>query len=172
MIGDLIYVSTADLLLPKGRVSKLLLKYVSSFKVVEAHPETSSYKVELPAQLRAWHLHDQFHHSKLCPYHANDDALFPHWEAHRYYDFGAPDDQEWLVEGILAHKWDKDALSFHVHWNLGNTTWEPYAECKDLQALNEYLQLLGVKEPSDLPRKGASQICKRPCGMPHLGTPF
>jgi hypothetical protein len=102
--SDLVFVSTVDLSLPKGRASKLLPKYVSLFKILEAQSSTSTSKIELPTQLRAWNLHDQFHCSKLCPYHANNNALFPHQEVHMFYDFGAPDDQEWLVEEILAHK--------------------------------------------------------------------
>ena len=70
-----------------------------------------------------------------------------------FYDFSAPDDQEWLVEEILAHKWDKNRLSFQVHWNLGDTTWESLDTCKDLQALDAYLELIGVADPSDLPRR-------------------
>jgi hypothetical protein len=152
-VGDLVYVSTANLSLPKGRAVKLLPKYVGPFKVLDAQARTSSYRIDLPTQLRARNLHDRFHRSKLRPYHANDDALFPHREAHAYYDFGTPDDQEWLVEEILAHKWDRNQLYFQVHWNLGDTTWEPSEVCKDLQALDDYLQLLGVKDASDLPRR-------------------
>jgi hypothetical protein len=153
--GDLVFVSTADLSLPKGRAIKLLPKYVGPFRVLDARPDTSNYKIELPARLRARNLHDRFHRSKLRPYHANDDALFPHREAHMYYDFGAPDDQEWLVEEIIAHKWDKNDLSFHVRWNLGDTTWEPLTACHELQALDNYLQLMGVDDVSHLPRKSA-----------------
>jgi hypothetical protein len=112
--GDLVYVSTADLSLPKGRATKLLLKYVSPFKVLDVQLSTSNYKIELLAQLRARHLHDCFHWSKLCPYHVNDDALFPYQEVHMLYDFGIPDDQEWLVDEIIAHKWDKNKLMFQV----------------------------------------------------------
>jgi hypothetical protein len=151
--GDLVYVSTADLSLPKGRATKLLPKYVGPFKILDAQPSASTYRVELPAQLRARNIHDRFHRSKLRPHHANDDVLFPHREPHRFYDFGTPDDQEWLVEEILAHQWDRDRLSFQVLWNLGDTTWEPYSSCKDLRALDDYLRLLGVEEPSELPRK-------------------
>jgi len=154
--GDQVYVSTSDLSLPKGRATKLLPKYVGPFRVLKAQPSTSSYKVELPNQLRARRLHDRFHRSKLRPYHANDDALFPHREAHMHYDFGSPDDQETLVEEILAHRWENDRLSFQVHWNDGDTTWETYETCKDLQALDDYLNLMGIKEPSKLPRRSVS----------------
>ena len=73
-----------------------------------------------------------------------------------HYDFGSPDDQETLVEDILAHKWENNRLSFQIHWNDGDITWETYETCKDLQALDKYLQLLGVKEPSELPRRSVS----------------
>ena len=155
-VGDLVFVSTVDLLLPKGWAMKLLPKYVGPFKIIEAYQGTSSYKVKLLAQLRARNLHDRFHRSKLRPYHANDDALFPHREAHMFYDFGAPDDQEWLVDEILAYKWDRSRLSFYIQWNMGDTTWELYEACKNLQALDDYLQLLGVKKPSNLPHRNVS----------------
>ena len=156
--GDLVYISAEDLALPKGRATKLLPRYVGPFKVLEAHADKSAYRVELPAQLRARNLHDRFHRSKLCPHFANDDALFLHREAHVFYDFGNPDDQEWLVEEILAHKWDRNTLAFQVHWNLGDTTWESLETCNDLQALQEYLQLIGVAEPRLLPRKSNTPI--------------
>jgi hypothetical protein len=104
VVDDLVFMSTADLSLPKGWARKLLPKYVGPFKILDAYQSTSSYKIELLAQLQAQNLHDQFHQSKLCPFCANDNVLFPHWEVHMFYDFGAPDDQEWLVEEILAHK--------------------------------------------------------------------
>jgi hypothetical protein len=103
---------------------KLLPKYIGPFKILDVHTSMSSYRVELPLQLCARNLHDRFHSSKLCPYHANDDALFPHREVHVFYDFGTLDDQEWLVEEIIDHKWDKGLLYFHVHWNMGDFTWE------------------------------------------------
>jgi hypothetical protein len=140
-VGDLVYVSSADLLLPKGHAVKLLPKYIGPFKVIDAQSSTSNYHVELLAQLQVRNLHDRFHQSKLCPYQANDDVLFPHQEAHRFYDFGTPDDQEWLVEEILAHKWEGNQLLFQIHWNLGDTTWEPLESCEALQALDEYLHL-------------------------------
>ena len=112
--GDLVYVSTVDLSLPKGRASKLLPKYVGPFKILDVQPSVSTYKVELPTQLRARNLHDRFHWSKLRPYYANNNASFPHHEAHMFYDFGTPDDQEWLVEEILSHQWDKNRLSFQI----------------------------------------------------------
>jgi len=36
---------------------------------------------------------------------------------------------------------------------LGDVTWEPLTECKELEALDGYLELCGAKRPRDLPRK-------------------
>jgi hypothetical protein len=151
-VGDLVFMSTADLSLPKGCTAKLLPKYVSPFKVLNTNPSTSSYRIELPTQLRARHLHDWFYQCKLHPYHANDDMLFPHREAHMFYDFGTPDKQEWLVDEIIDHMWDTDHLLFQIHWNMGDSTWESFETCKDLQALDDYLHLLGIDDPFNLPQ--------------------
>jgi hypothetical protein len=49
--GDLVYLSTKNLSLPKGRASKLMPKYVGPYKVLQAYPETSNYTLELPSEL-------------------------------------------------------------------------------------------------------------------------
>ena len=33
---------------------------------------------------------------------------------------------------------------------LGDITWEPLSSCKDLEALDAYLELQGAKAPQDL----------------------
>src|ERR1700722_8148639 len=50
------------------------------------------------------------------------------------------------MDEILAHQWNKYSVLFLVQWNLGDTTWEPYSECKDLTALDRYLELLGIPD--------------------------
>jgi hypothetical protein len=42
-VSDLIYVSSTDLSLPKGRAVKLLPKYIGPFKVIDAQSSTSNY---------------------------------------------------------------------------------------------------------------------------------
>ena len=56
-----------------------------------------------------------------------------------YYDFGNNEDQEWLVGEILAHKWTNNDLE--VKWTVGDVTWEPLSSCKELEALENYLEL-------------------------------
>ena len=71
-----------------------------------------------------------------------------------YYDFRAADKPEWFINEILAHHWvDSMGLELQVRWTLGDMTWEPLALCKELAALDKYLELCGVKQPRDLPHK-------------------
>ena len=85
---------------------------------------------------------------------ANNDELFPKWDAESFYDFGQDDEQEWLVEEIItSHCWtNSKELKLEVRWMLGDTPWEPLAACKDLEALDLYLELQGVAHPCDLPK--------------------
>ena len=151
--GDLVYVSTKNLNLPKGRARKLCPKYVGPYKVLQTRPETSNYTLELPAALQERRIHPTFHVSLLRPYQASNDALFPNRAQPEPYDFGAPDDAEWFVDELLGHRWEGKTLEFQVRWSLGDTTWESYGSCKDLTALDKYLELQGVKRPAQLPRK-------------------
>lgn len=150
--GDLVYLSTQNLSVPKGRARKLVPKFLGPFPIVECTPEKSSYTLQLPEDLAARGIHPTFHASVLRRHIASDDALFPHRETRTYYDMGVPDDAEWLVEEIIDHRWASGKLELRVRWSLGDTTWEPYAECKELEALDEYIELLGVTSWRALPK--------------------
>ena len=83
----------------------------------------------------------------------NNDKLFPKRDAKSFYDFSQDDEQEWLVEEITSHHWSNSKeLKLEVRWTLGDTTWEPLASCKDLEALDLYLELWGIAHPHDLPK--------------------
>ena len=83
----------------------------------------------------------------------NNDELFPKRDAKSFYDFGQDDEQEWLVDEITSHHWSNSKeLELEVRWMLGDTTWEPLASCKDLEALDLYLELQGIARPRDLPK--------------------
>ncbi len=148
----LVYVSTENLSLPKARAKKLLPKFLGPYRVLAHHPEASSYTLDLPQELKQRRIYPTFHVSKLRPHEPNDDTLFPHRETQHPFDMGAPDDQEWLVDEILAHRWDDTTVSFLVKWNYGDSTWEPLAHCHALAALDDYLALLGVGSVESLPK--------------------
>ena len=57
---------------------------------------------------------------------------------------------EWLVDEIKGHRWSGRKIEFEVQWNYGDNTWEPFEICKDLIALDNYLDRIGVAELDDV----------------------
>ena len=106
--------------------------------------------LELPQEFKDRKINPTFHTNLVQLYIKNNDILFPKRDTKVYYDFGNNKDQEWLVEEILAHKWTNKDLELQVKWMLGDVTWEPLSSCKDLEALDVYLELQGAKAPWDL----------------------
>lgn len=151
--GDLVYLSTENLSLPPHRARKLTPRYIGPYRIVSGDSTISAYTLELPEDLTKRGVHPVFHASLLRRHEPNDDDRFPHRDTAVYYDLGVPDDQEWLVDEIVGHTWIGRAIEFQVKWNLGDTTWEPYSHCKDLEALDHYLDAMGVSSWRDLPRK-------------------
>ena len=41
-------------------------------------------------------------------------------------------------------------MELQVKWMVGDVTWELLSSCKDLEALDIYLELRGAKAPQDL----------------------
>ncbi|KAF9254414.1 hypothetical protein L218DRAFT_886358, partial [Marasmius fiardii PR-910] len=114
--------------------------------------EVSTYRVGLPTELTKHGIHNNFHVSLLRKHVPNDDFLFPNHTFAEPYNFGDPDNAKWLVDVIIGHHWNGQWVFFHVLWNLGNTTVEPYETCKKLAALDRYLKLKGVSDCRKLPR--------------------
>lgn len=106
----------------------------------------------MPEELTKRRVHPTFHAALLRPHHKSDAAIFPGREAQKFHDFGAPDEQEWLVEEITGHRWTARSIEFLVHWSAGEFTWEPLAHCDELRALDDYLALMGVDDWRRLPR--------------------
>jgi len=151
-VGELVYLSTKNLTLPKGRARKLLPKYIGPMRVVASNPTTDNYTIELPQQLKDRRIHPTFHVNLLRRHEPNDDRLFPKWDAQAFYDMGNPDNAEWLINEITAHRWVGNKVEFLVKWNLGDSTWEPHAHCRDLEVLDDYLELHGAQSVQRLPK--------------------
>ena len=151
--GTLVYLSMKNLNLPKGRARKLCPKFVGPYKVKRAWPSMSTYELELPTALRERRINPVFHVSLLRAYHTSKDLMFPNRVHPEPYDFGAPDEHEWFVDELLGHWWKGKSLKFEVKWSLGDTTWEPFENCEELEALDRYLEIQGVNRPAELPRR-------------------
>src|SRR6266571_2004236 len=59
--GELVYLSTDKLNLPKGRAGKLMPLYIGPNEILEAFPETLNYVLKLPPQLERCGIHPSFH---------------------------------------------------------------------------------------------------------------
>ncbi|KXN86853.1 hypothetical protein AN958_09551, partial [Leucoagaricus sp. SymC.cos] len=141
--------------LPKGRSNKLCPKYIGPFRIVEARPESSNYCLELPPALTKRKIHPMFHVSLLRPYNASNDALFPGRNKPEPYDFGIDNEHEWFIDELIGHRFtghNNKNLEFEVRWSTGDTTWEPYQACKELIALDRYMELRGASNIAQLPR--------------------
>jgi len=149
--GDLVYLSTKNLNMPKGRAAKLCPKYIGPYKVEKADPTTSNYTLELPKPLQERRIHPKFHVSLLKPHYPSSDSAFPNRLQPEPYDFGTNDDHEWFVDEIIGHRWKGKKIEYEVRWSLGDTTWETHANCDQLAALDRYLELQGVSNHSKLP---------------------
>ena len=71
--GSMVYLSTKNLALPKGRARKLLPRYIGLYKVVEVHTATSTVTLELSPELVFRWVHPTFHVSLIQAHVANDD---------------------------------------------------------------------------------------------------
>ena len=149
--GDKVYLSTKDLSLPKGRASKFLPKFIGPYLILDAKSESSTYRLDLPNELKGRNIHDVFHISKLRPYLPSDDSLFPGRKEAAAYDFGEPDEETGVKE-IDDHRWKGKKLEFHVLWDDGDNTWETYSNIQECIALDAYLELKGVINVTELPK--------------------
>ena len=153
-IGDMVFLSTKNLNIPKNHAHKLCPKYIGPYKVVKSRPETSTYSLDLPAALKERNILPTFHVSLLRPYHPSKDVMFPNRAHPEPYDFGAPEGQEWFVDEIIGHRWKgPKQVQYQVQWSLGDTTWESHVNCNKLAALDRYLELQGVMSHIRLPKK-------------------
>ncbi|KNZ81380.1 hypothetical protein J132_00966 [Termitomyces sp. J132] len=151
--GALVYLSTKNLNLPKGRARKLCPKWVGLYRIVEAYSETSNYVLQLPVALQEQRIHPKFHVSLLHLYKVSNDTCFSNRAMPEPYDFGALDKQGWFINDLIGHCWKGKNLKFEVCWSLEDTTWESLETCKDLEALDRYLELQGIWHPAQLARR-------------------
>ncbi|CAG8672995.1 2126_t:CDS:2, partial [Acaulospora colombiana] len=148
--GDLVYLSTKNLKLPKGKSRKLVPKFIGPFSVTGEIVEGTTYKLDLPNYLKERGVHNAFHASLLRIYEPNCDTRFPGRQFEQLAAFGG-DEGTWEVERIKSHyRHGKESL-FELEWKNGDVTWEPFEQVQDLEALTEYLEAMGVLEVSSLP---------------------
>ena len=148
--GDLVYMSSKNISFPKGRAHKLLPKFIGPYKITRDDHGNSSFQLNLPAQLKRRGVHDVYHSSLLRVHVPNDDRLFPgRMDTQLGLD---EDDKEWAVDRILSHHSSGMDATFEILWKSGDITWLPYYQITHLQALTDYMGLLGVMKIARLPK--------------------
>jgi len=95
----------------------LMPKFIGPFTVLRADHNHSNYMLDLPAEMRARRINPTFHASLLRPFEPNDNERFPHRDTSFLYDYGTPEDNEWWVDEILAHRWIGKRIEFNVLWS-------------------------------------------------------
>jgi len=148
--GSLVYLSTKNLALPKGRSRKLVPKFIGPYRVIKEVEKGASYKLDLPTEMMKRGLHPVFHVSKLRIHQPNDDRLFPGRQLHQLPGFGV-DPTEWEVDRILSHTGRGSETLFQLKWKSGDITWARLADVKHLVAYSDYMEAMGAETVSALP---------------------
>jgi len=148
MTGDFVYLSTKNLSLPKGRSRKLFPKFIGPFRILQDFGN-STFRLDLPADLRRRGVHTSFHSSLLRVHHANDDHRFPGRQLEQLSAFN-DNPREWAVDRIRTHHGAGRTALFELQWKSGDVSWAPYDDVAHLEALGTYLELLGVTGISQL----------------------
>jgi transposase InsO family protein len=158
--GDLVFLSTENLRLPKSRARKLIPKFIGPYRVTEFNDRSHTARLALSEDLRSRKIFDTFHVSKLRKAFSNDLTLFPLRDMPEFYDLGKAIHGESPVQDIIAHRWEGrkgDRLKFYLRFQDGDWEWQDWAFCEDLKALDAYLELRGVKNPLELPKENSHQ---------------
>jgi len=150
--GDLVYLSTKNISLPKGMARKLAPKYLGPFAITMVLKEGATYRLDLSEELLKRGINNSFHASLLKPHIPNDDRRFPGRLPSQIPGFGKRPD-EWVVESIVDHQGKGINSEFEIQWKAGDRTWAPYREVAHLMAMERYCELMGVGDPRELPSK-------------------
>ena len=148
--GDLVYLSTKNISLPKGRARKLAPKYLGPFPITKVIKEGATYQLGLSNELIKRGVNRAFHASLLRPHIPNDDRRFPGRLPIQIPGFGEKPD-EWIVDRIMTHHGKGQGSEFQILWKAGDKTWASYREVAHLNALDRYCELMGVENVSKLP---------------------
>ena len=163
-VDDSVYLSTKNLRIKvkkQGKCAKFLDRYVGPFKIIRAHPETSTYKLELPPSYK---IHPTFHTRLLKAAVPNDLELFPKREPARPGPAFPDDEDEYEIERILDHKDVRGKRRYLVHWLGYPTSDDQWVDANDIHApeiLQPYLDSIN-ETPQRPPQRPPQRSPQRP----------
>jgi hypothetical protein len=147
-IGDLVYILSKNLSIPKGFARKFYPKFVGPYPIIQSF-NNDSFRIGISKSLKQRGIHDVFHASLLRLHIPNNDQLFPNrldsviWNT---------DDvaQEWSVSRIKSNSGTCQNALFEIEWKSGDITWLPYHQITHLTALQQYLEACGIENINQL----------------------
>lgn len=153
--GDLVYLSTKNISIPKGRARKLIPKYIGPYEILKDFGN-ESYKLALPDELKQRGVHSTFHASLLRIHVPNDDRRFPGRQMHQVTGLGKTD--QWAVKRVVSHRGNGKKAYFEIEWSTGDRSWMPYHEVSHLNAFADYLEALDIPNIGSLKGSSISDI--------------
>ncbi|QRV92243.1 Transposon Ty3-I Gag-Pol polyprotein [Ceratobasidium sp. AG-Ba] len=148
-VGDLVYLSSKNMRLPAKFSRKLTPKYIGPHRIIQEVTEGTTYKIELPTELKARGIHPVFHVSLLRIHVPNNDQKFPGRSGEQIVSL-EKEPKEWAVDRIVTHAGKGRDAEFKLLWKSGDYSWESYERIRHLEAMNAYLKAQGVDEASQL----------------------
>jgi hypothetical protein len=146
-VDDLVMLSTANrrkeyVSTGSGRSAKLFPRRDGPYRVVEAFPQTSTYRLEVPNAPPNFCF--SFHASQLKRYVPNDRDLFPEREFPRDGPVMLADGrEEHVIERVLDERRRGRGWQYLVRWKgygPGDDEWLPRREVEETVALDEWLR--------------------------------
>jgi len=149
-LDDLVYLSMKNMSFPKGLARKLIPKYMGPYRITEDF-KNNSYRIEIPVSMKQQGIHDVFHVSLMRVHVANDDRLFPSCLDSQIVPVDQDSEPEWAADKITHHVGSGESAMFQVLWKSGDESWVPYAQIRDLNFLDPYLEALGIEKLANMP---------------------
>ena len=120
LVGDMVMLDSQNLrrrLKKTGKSAKFYPRFIGPFKIIDAHPTTSNYKLQLLPEKEYQSIHPNFHARLLRPFTPNDPAQFPMREPPRPPPI-IPEDNQYEVERIVEHRprRGRRGMEYKVHW--------------------------------------------------------
>jgi len=135
-----------------GRVTKFMPRFDGPWEILEAHPETSTYKLNLP---HTTNIFPTFHSSQIKLFIPNDNEIFPSRKNAEIPEPVLVDGElENYVDRILDFKRINKKPSYLVRWvGFGpeHDEWLPASMLEDNEALDRWIDFGGTLHFSSKP---------------------
>jgi hypothetical protein len=122
------------------RATKFFPHYNTPYNIIDAHPQTSNYTLELLDSLNTYLT---YHTSKLRPFTPNDSALFPSHKLSQPCPIITADElEEFFVQEIIDFRQYGKGWQYLIHWTgygPKHNCWQAGSALNECEALDIWL---------------------------------